>query len=68
MDIKRNYKCISKNNLPKRKSFLKRFKCKHELVDNILVGESGLTRINGEDHIVYCGKCGFIKGYYSKEY
>lgn len=67
MNIKRNYNYISKNRLPK-KTVLKRLFCKHELVDNILSSENGMCRINGEDHIVYCEKCGYIKGCYSKEY
>ena len=68
MNIKRNYNYISKSERSKRKSLFKRFKCKHELVDNILVDECGLSRISGEDHIVYCDKCGHIEGYWSKEY
>lgn len=67
MEIKRAYNYISKSKIPK-KSVLKRMFCKHELIDNILSSESGLCRINGEDHIVYCEKCGYIKGCYSREY
>ena len=68
MKIKRTYDYISKDKLPKKQSLWKRFTCKHELVDNILTGEMGFCRISGEEHIVYCEKCGHIKGYYSKEY
>jgi len=68
MDIRTDYNYICESKLPKRKSFLNRIRCKHQLVDNILIGESGLSRISREDHIVYCEKCGHIEGYYSKEY
>ncbi len=68
MNIKRTYKYVSENELPKKQCLIKRIICKHELVDNILTSESGLCRINGEDHIVYCEKCGHIEGCYSKEY
>lgn len=68
MEIKRTYNYIAKSELPKKKFFFKRLVCKHSLVDNILCSESGLCRISGEDHVVYCEKCGYIKGYYSKEY
>lgn len=67
-EIKRTYKYVSKSKLPKKKFILKRLFCKHKLVDNILSSEIGLCRISGEDHIVYCEKCGDIKGYYSREY
>lgn len=68
MGIRRTYKYISKGELPKQKNIFKRMLCEHDLVDNILCSKSGLTRINGEDHIVYCEKCGFVKGCYSREY
>ena len=68
MNIRRTYEYISKSELPKKQFIFKRIMCEHDLVDNILTGESGLSRINGEDHIVYCTRCGHIEGYYSKEY
>lgn len=68
MDIRRTYNYISKNKLPNRKNMFKRLFCEHDLVDNILTSENGLQRISGEDHIVYCEKCGYIKGCYSREY
>ena len=68
MEIKRTYRYLAKSELPKKLSLLKRFICKHELIDNILTSESGFCRISGEDHIVYCGKCCHIEGYYSEEF
>lgn len=68
MNIKRTYNYISKGKLPKKKNVFKRLICDHQLVDNILVSEIGLSRISGEDHIVYCENCGHIEGCYSKEY
>lgn len=68
MNINRRYKYISLNEMPRKLNIFKRIICKHEFVDDIQCGELGLTRISGEDHIVYCIKCGHIEGYYSKEY
>lgn len=68
MNIRRTYKYISKNKLPNKKFILARIFCEHDLVDNILTSENGFQRISGEDHIVYCEKCGYIKGCYSNEF
>lgn len=68
MKINRRYNYIAKNELPKKLNIIKRFMCKHELVDDILCSETGLTRISGEDHIVYCEKCGHIEGHWSKDF
>lgn len=68
MKINRRYNYISKSELPKKLNIVKRLLCKHKLVDDILCDEMGLSRISGEDHIVYCTKCGHIEGYWSKEY
>lgn len=68
MNIERSYNYIKRSELPKRQSIFKRIKCKHELLDDVLIGESGFSRISGEEHIVYCKKCGHIEGCYSEEY
>lgn len=65
--IERRYNYVSKSEMPKANIF-KRLMCKHEYVDDIRCDELGMTRISGEDHVVYCAKCGHIKGYWSKEY
>ncbi|MCR3759190.1 hypothetical protein KYB31_09330 [Clostridium felsineum] len=67
MNIERRYKCISKSKLTK-KNFITRILCKHELVDDILTSDEGFSWLGGDTHIVHCKKCGFIKGYYTKQY
>lgn len=68
MKIDRRYGFMSKEGLPKEPNIFKRLLCKHDLVDDIICSEMGFTRISGEDHIIYCKKCGHIKGYWSKDY
>lgn len=68
MDINRRYKYVRPSEMPKKLNIFKRLMCKHELVDDIKCSESCFMRISGEDHVVYCVKCGHIEGYWSKNY
>lgn len=68
LEINRRYDYVRPSEMPKKLNFFKRWLCKHELVDDLECSEDGLTRISGQDHVVYCTKCGHIQGYWSKNF
>lgn len=65
IQIERRYDYIRKEEIVK-KGFIKRLFCKHEWIDDVL--SEGLYVLSGSRHIVYCKRCGKIKGFYWEEY
>lgn len=51
-----------------QKPFYIRWGCNHNIIDKSTCSSIGLTRLSGDDRLVFCDKCGKIKRKYSIEY